>query len=120
MNWEASGHNTSTWSTYFYLVVGAGSLDINTLHNDLRSDIVNYNVPAVVSINDAYLPDWRNGHTSHFVDIIGYNDSQGTYTYKETCTTASCNTTGTGVYTISQQSLYNGIQNDSGNGGIVW
>ncbi len=120
LNWEASGHNTSTWSTYFYAVVGASSLNLNSLRSDVMSDIYYSGRPLVVSVNDAYLPSWNHGTTSHFVTVVGYDNNKGTFTYVETCTPASCGTKGTGWYTISQQQLENGIQDDNGNGGIVW
>ncbi|MBA2288482.1 MAG: hypothetical protein H0W02_23645 [Ktedonobacteraceae bacterium] len=120
MNWEASNHNTSTWSTFFYVSVGASSMSSSTMRSYIMSDVAWAKHPAVVSVNDDYLPDWHNIHTSHFVSIIGYDNNAGTYTYVETCGKTSCGTNGTGIYTISQQQLYNGVENDNGNGGIVW
>ncbi|GHO87138.1 hypothetical protein [Dictyobacter formicarum] len=123
LNWEASNHNSSNWFTYFYLLVQPGNLSLTTLKNNVASDIANYNVPPVVSVNDAYLPDWssspyRGG--SHDVAVIGYDNNAGTFTYAETCTAGVCGTAGTGHYTISQQQLYNAIENDNGNGALVW
>ncbi len=129
MNWEASNHNTSTWSTYFYISVGASSMSASTMRSYIMSDVAWAGHPPVVSVNDDYLPEWHQIHTSHFISIIGYDNNAGTYTYVETCGNTSCRTTcnqstcnadGTGIYTISQQQLYNAVENDNGNGGIVW
>lgn len=123
LNWEVSNHNTSNWFNYFYLLVNPNGLTLSTLQNDIASDIANHNVPAVVSVNDAYLPDWNNSRYrggSHDVAVIGYNNNAGTFTYSETCTSGVCGTSGAGHYTISQQQLLNGILNDSGNGALIW
>lgn len=123
LNWEASNHNSSSWFNYFYLLVNPSGLTLSTLKNNVASDIANYGVPPVVSINDAYLPDWNNSAYrggSHDVAVIGYNNTAGTFTYAETCTAGVCGTLGTGHYTISQQQLLNGIENDNGNGALIW
>lgn len=123
LNWEASNHNSSSWFTYFYLLVTPGNLSLTTLRNNVASDIGNYNVPPVVSVNDAYLPDWSNSSYkggSHDIAVIGYDNNAGTFTYAETCTAGVCGTAGTGHYTITQQQLYNAIENDNGNGALVW
>ncbi len=82
-------------------------------------------VPLVVSVNDSYLPDWQNSEYkggSHGVAVLGYNNSNSTYTYYETCGSgaAACETSGYGTYTISQSHLYNAIENDNGNGALIW
>lgn len=120
LNWEASGHS-SGWFNYFYTVVGASSLTLSNLQSDVQNDILNAQVPLIVSVNDGYLPDWPSGsHTSHFVTIIGYNNTADFFTYAETCGSVSCGTQGTGIWTVNQQQLFNGIENDNGNGGIIW
>ena len=125
MNWEASGHGIQgNWATYFYVDVGAANLSQDQLMAYIESDLYGNGVPPVVSVNDAYLPDWpnkdpRNG-TAHFVAIVGYDNTQGTYTYIETCTNTSCGTSGTGPFPVVQSQLYAGIQDNNGNGGIVW
>lgn len=120
LNWEASGHS-SNYSNYFYAVIGVGSLNKTTFKNDVQQDIQSSGKPLIVSVNDAYLPDWINSPgTSHFITILGYNFDNNTMTYSETCGKVSCNTQHTGIYTINIDTLWNGMVNDNGNGGIIW
>jgi hypothetical protein len=55
---------------------------------------------------------------SHYVAIIGYNNTNSTYTYLDTCGT-ECGSNGYGLFTVSQSQLYNGIINNNGNGSLV-
>ncbi|HZR44961.1 MAG TPA: hypothetical protein VFB12_32910 [Ktedonobacteraceae bacterium] len=124
LNYEASGQSSS-WLDYFYAAVGYGNLSQAGLLSDVEADLYNAGVPLIVSVNDSYLPDWSNsGYKggSHFVAIVGYNNSSGTYTYYETCdkNAAGCETTGYGEHTISQSQMYSATQNDNGNGGVIW
>jgi len=74
----------------------------------------------VVGVNAQYLPNWSTNHmVSHYVAIIGYSNTSGTYTYLDTCG-PECGSAGYGMFTISQSQLYNGIENNNGNGSIVW
>lgn len=124
LNWEASGENRSDWSSYFYLLVAPG-LSLSTLQTDVQDDVYLSQVPPAVSVDDGYLPDWqksgyRNG--SHDVAIIGYNQSTDMFTYIETCGTGQwgCETENTGAWTVSESTMLNAINNDSGNGALVW
>lgn len=128
MNYEASGES-SNWETYYYVLVNPGNLTASALLSDIEYDTYTYSVPPVVSVNDADLPDWNNSGSrggSHDVAILGYNNSNGTYTYYETCGQgpAACETSGYGIHTVSQSQLYAGIENDiqKGNneGGLIW
>lgn len=119
MNWESSNHSSTWQSNPFYLIVSNPSL--SQIQTDVAKDIYNNGIPPVVLVNDAYLPDWANspykGH-GHYVSIIGYNNSAGTFTYEETCGPATCGTSAYGQHTISQQQLLNGIT--SYGGALVW
>jgi hypothetical protein len=124
LNYEASGESSS-WLDYFYAAVSYGNLSQAGLLADVEADLYNAGVPLIVSVKDSYLPDWSSSSYiggSHYVAIVGYNNSAGTYTYYETCTSglAGCDTTGYGEHTISQSKLYSGTQNDNGNGGVIW
>lgn len=120
LNWEASGHS-SNYSNYFYAVLGVDSLTKTSFKNDVQQDIALSKKPLIVSVNDNVLPDWINAPgTSHFITILGYDFTNNTMTYSETCGQKSCNTQGTGVYTITIDQLWNGMVYDNGNGGIVW
>jgi hypothetical protein len=124
MQYEASGESSS-WQSYFYVLVSPGNLSASQLLSDVEYDTSSYGVPLVVSVNDSYLPDWQNsGYKggSHDIAVIGYNNSNSTYTYYETCGpgAAACETSGYGTHTMSQSQLYSAIENDNGNGALIW
>lgn len=126
MNYEASGESSS-WETYYYVLVpyNGKNFSASALLSDIEYDTYTYRVPPVVSVNDYYLPDWDHSGSrgdSHDVAILGYNNSNSTYTYYETCGSgaAACETSGTGTYTVSQSQLYTAIENDNGYGGLIW
>ena len=124
MNYEASGES-SNWQNYYYLLASYSNLIASNLLSDIEYDTYSYGVPPVVSVNDRYLPDWQNSNyrgESHDIAILGYNNSNSTYTYYETCDSgkAGCETTGYGVKTISQSELYTAIENDGQEGGLIW
>lgn len=125
MNYEASGES-SNWQNYFYTAVLPKNLSAPYLLGDIEYDTYTDGVPPVVSVYDADLPDWKHsGYQggSHDIAILGYDNSNSTYTYYETCgsTSAGCETSGYGTtYTISQSELYTAIENDNGNGALIW
>jgi hypothetical protein len=111
LNWEASGRNTGTWSTYFYATLLAGSLSQTSLHNDIVVDTSYYNAPVVVITKTSGLsPNWSNGTVIHAVSVIGYDDTAQTYTYLDTCGKNCGASQNGGIYTVDQTTLYNGIQ----------
>ncbi len=125
LNWEASGHNTSNWQTFFYIKVPYSSLSASQLNSDVEYDLVHSAVPLVAVVTTSYLPSWSTGGIPHAISIIGYDNTNSTYTYVETCGSDGCGSKGQGVYTISQSALYSAIQNDrdsKGNyiGALVW
>jgi hypothetical protein len=124
LQYEASGE-ASDWQGYFYELVSPGNLSASALLSDIEYDTYSYGVPPVVSVNDADLPDWQNSHykgSSHDIAILGYNNSNNTYTYYETCGpgAAACETSGYGTHTISQSELLTAIKNDNSNGALIW
>lgn len=121
LNWEASRESTSTWSNYYYGIVWASGLTQSDLMADVRADVGGDHHADVVDVNTAYLPDWSGTgkSLSHYVAVTGYNTYNNTLTYVDTCGTG-CGSNGNGVYTVSLSSLYNGIENNFGNGSIVW
>ena len=109
LNWEASGENSSDWAYYFY-VIGSGSA--STLHSAVQSDIASSNVPLVLLVNAAFLPNWPSNTqnpTNHFITIVGYNDSSGQYAYTDTCgySTACGSKHDGGINVASQSAIYN-------------
>jgi hypothetical protein len=120
LNWEASLHG-SNWQGYFFGQVPAANLTQAILNNAIMSDLYYSNSPVIAITNTGYLPSWNKSGIIHAIAIIGYNNTNQTYTYVDTCGGPSgCGSLGQGVYSISQSALYNAIQNANGNGAIVW
>lgn len=95
-NYAASGENNSDWASYFYTTQW-NSAYYNTnpsiypanlysaLHSDIQADIAGSGVPVVVEVNMSQLPNSVLTNVNHFVAIVGYNDTAGTYSYIDTC-----------------------------------
>lgn len=110
LNWEASGHNTSNWSTYFYVRVSSSGLNADTLLSDVEQDI-NSGKPVVAEVMTQDLPNWpaSGGGQVHYITITGYdNYNGGTYTYVDSCGKACGSNQDGGTNTISQST---GTQN---------
>ncbi|HLY31428.1 MAG TPA: hypothetical protein VKQ36_10385 [Ktedonobacterales bacterium] len=135
LNWEASGHNTGDWSTYFYAIQWWNAASASTLHDDIVTDTYGDNVPIVAEVDAGMLPNWQeSGNIHHFITIVGYDDNAGIYYYTDTCgKSTGCGdpTHGTDgqVHTVAQSVLWNAITaipvNQStapyaGDGGWVW
>lgn len=125
LNWEASGHNTSTWQNYWYVSVSNSGLTASTLNNDIVTDIAD-GYPVVAEVNTTNLPNWNTNGIIHYVTIIGYDNNNHTYTYVDSCGTA-CGSTGAGVHTINQSTadqygndLLDAIKNVGSGGGFSW
>lgn len=124
LNWEASGHNTSTWRGFYYGIADAGALNASTLNQHILSDVGKDGRPVVAALDAYYLPEWAGRyHTSHLITVIGYDNSKHTYTYVETCG-KDCHTSRSGVLTMSQDQLLTAITQDLAQnkvtGGLVW
>jgi len=110
LNWEASGENTSNWTYYFY-VIGSGSSA--QLHSAVQSDIGSSNVPLLLLVNAALLPNWPSQPPgtaiNHYITIVGYNDSTGQYAYSDTCgNSTNCGSKHDGgINVASQSAMYN-------------
>ena len=125
INWEASGR---TRLNYFYVAVPASKLTAATLLDHVHADI-SMGVPVVAAARTSNgkvaLPYWRvkpiKSAVNHFVTIVGYNDSAGTYSVMDTCGT-TCNDANarSGVSIISQATLYQLIAAESDDDGIMW
>ncbi len=112
LNWEASGHS-SGWSNYFYVLRGTSGLTQATFLSDVRQDIANSSAPVVVDVNTylsstTHLPNWSR-NLAHTISIIGYNDTNSTLDYTDTCGKA-CNGSASagngGVYVVSYATMY--------------
>jgi hypothetical protein len=124
LNWEASGHNTSTWRGFYYGVADASTLNASTLNQHVVSDVGQDGRPVVAALDAYYLKEWAGGyHTSHLVAVIGYDNTKHTYTYVETCG-RDCHTSSSGVETMTQDAFLNAIEQDlphnKVSGGLVW
>jgi hypothetical protein len=125
VNWEASGGSRLD---YFYVAVRAAEMDQADLLTFVHTDI-HYGVPLIVAArtsNGTYaLPYWNVESTSravnHFVTIVGYDDTAGTYSVMDTCgTTCNDKNARAGVKTMSQAALYALIVAESDNDGVIW
>jgi hypothetical protein len=125
VNWEASGGSRLD---YFYIAVRAAEMDQADLRTFVHIDI-HYGVPVIVAArtsNGTYaLPYWNVKSTSravnHFVTIVGYDDTAGTYSVMDTCgTTCNDKNARAGVKTMSQAALYALIVAESDNDGVIW
>jgi hypothetical protein len=125
LNWEASGQ---TRLNYFYVIVPASELSAAALLDHVHADIA-LGVPVVVAARTSdganSLPFWRVKSTAsavnHFVTIVGYDDTAGTYTVMDTCG-ATCNDRSmrAGARPMSQAALFSLIQAESDDDGIMW
>ena len=125
INWEASGRSRLD---YFYVIVRASELTAAALADHIHADI-NMSVPVVIAARTSdgtnALPYWSVKSTrsavNHFVTVVGYDDTAGTYAVMDTCGTA-CNdgSVRAGVRNISQAALFALIQAESDNDGIMW
>jgi hypothetical protein len=125
VNWEASGGSRLD---YFYVAVRASEMGQADLRTFVHLDI-HYNVPVIVAARSSdgthALPYWNVKSTSravnHFVTIVGYDDTAGTYSVMDTCgTTCNDQNARAGVKTISQVALYALIVAESDNDGVIW
>ncbi len=129
LNWEASGHDMSSWAEYWY----ASAFRFEpTVGRDLQMavmlDVGRDGVPVVVELDTYGLPNWQAGastpHIRHGVAIIGYDNTARppTYTYLDTCGRACNKRAGNGygqLHVISQAQMVKAIQARVGSG-FVW
>jgi hypothetical protein len=125
LNWEASGGSRLE---YFYVAVRASSLSQADLQRFVHTDI-HYGVPVIVAARTSdgtyALPYWNVKSTSHavnhFVTIVGYDDTAGTYSIMDTCgPTCNDKNTRAGVKSMSQAAVYALIAAESDNDGVIW
>jgi hypothetical protein len=125
INWEASGQSRLD---YFYVIVPASQLTAASLLDHVHADI-GMGVPVVIAARTSdgtnSLPYWSVKSTrsavNHFVTVVGYDDTAGTYAVMDTCGT-TCNDLNSraGVRNISQSALFALIVAESDDDGIMW
>jgi hypothetical protein len=125
INWEASGGSRLN---YFYVIVPASQLTAAALLDHVHADIA-MGVPIVIAARTSdgmhSLPFWRVKSTAsavnHFVTVVGYDDTAGTYAVMDTCG-ITCNDRNmrAGVRTMSQSALFALIQAEPDDDGIMW
>jgi hypothetical protein len=115
------------------------SSDQAMFHSRVVSDVYSSSVPVVAEVDANLLDNWQvQGALQpnrHYITILGYDDTNGTYTYTDTCgSSTGCNGTkfgsDGGTHTVSQQEIWNAIYaipptpfpNDPmrGDGGYIW
>jgi hypothetical protein len=125
MNWEASGRSRLN---YFYVQTAASDLTEKDLRDRIHADIA-IGAPVVIAARTSdgthRLPFWRTRSTksavNHFVTVVGYDDSAGTYLVMDTCG-LTCNDRNmrAGVRSMDQAALFALIVAESDNDGIIW
>jgi hypothetical protein len=110
------------------VAVPASQLTASALLDHVHADI-SIGVPVVVAARTSdgvsSLPFWNVKTTrsavNHFVTVVGYDDTAGTYAVMDTCGEA-CNdlSARAGVRNISRAALYALIGAESDNDGIMW
>ena len=131
LNWEASGHNTSTYTNFFYASRYYGNADATStqLNSDIKYDIGMSFVPVQVVLNALEMPNWSNNpdawvnttkrlYVSHSITIVGYDPTY--YYYTDTCgqfitTIGGCGSNGNGsVNKVPHAQLWQALANDNG------
>jgi hypothetical protein len=125
INWEASA---GAALNYFYVIVPASGLTATALRDHVHADIA-MGVPVVIAARTSdgtnSLPFWNVKSTrsavNHFVTVVGYDDTAGTYSVMDTCgVTCNDRTVRSGVGSIGQDALFSLIGAESDNDGIMW
>lgn len=133
LNWEASGHDTSGWRTFFYTLTFWDQSSGSDFHARVVDDLANARAPVVPEVNARLLPNWPHDGDPifHFITIVGYDDVAGLYYYTDSCghsTGCGAKTDG-GVNSIGQAQLWAAITAvpvnraatfNAGDGGFVW
>jgi hypothetical protein len=133
LNWEGSGHNTSTWRSYFYVRVynysSGGNLTQSKMDSDIHTDIDSYNSAVVTEVNTNDLtPYWSStSNNIHYITVMGYDDvyqnpdgTLGIYYYTDTCGTVCGSSQDGGIRQIQQNKLYQAIMDVGSGGGYSW
>lgn len=122
LNWELSGRNRATWKGYYYMYTLASNTTKSSFINAVRSSLFDLGSPVVVFL-DTYdssterLPNW-NRSVRHAITIVGYNNSNDTFTYTDTCGKACGSTTNGGTHTVSWDRVWERMRAWSGGGFI--
>ena len=129
LNWEASGHDESGWSEYWYAsVMRFEPTAARDLQMAVALDVGRDGVPVVMAVDTHGLPNWQDGaktpHIRHAISIVGYDNAANppTYTYIDTCGRAcngrSDNQNGK-VHVIAQSQMVAAMQDTVGSG-FLW
>jgi hypothetical protein len=112
LNWQASDHDQTHWSTWFYATVPNKTESLTAAHllSNVETDIATDGVPVVVALNtylnsSTHLPNWSVS-LGHSVTIVGYNNSNGTYRYTDTCGVHCEGGTNGGTHDVSQSVMF--------------
>jgi hypothetical protein len=126
LNWEASGHDPSTWTHFFYtFIVPTDPTLTRDFNAAVMLDVGRERVPVVTLVDTYDLPNWQDGtatrHITHALAIVGYDNTSNppTYTYTETCGRTCGGGTEGEIHTIPQAQLVKAMQDKSGLG-FAW
>jgi hypothetical protein len=115
INWEISGHQRGgKWATFFYFTEenSGPTFTPERLNADIVADIAGAGVPVVVAVDADYLPNWPDlaKPLHHAITIVGYDNTNDTYTYLDTCGRQCGSLTNGGTHDISQAKMFKAVQ----------
>lgn len=147
LNWEASGHNASGYTNFYYYIEwhNATNWSESNFLNNVVNDTWNDSRPVEAEVNARLMPNWANNglKTNHAIAIIGYDyhaiakdGNRGVLYYLDSCGQGT-GTSATGCGALQQQqvekaSMYqtwaaiNSVDFDPstapghGDGGYIW
>jgi RHS repeat-associated protein len=103
------GPNPFKWIGAYYMK------SQTSFHDAVVRQLAVMGVPVLVSVMTKGLPSWGTTDLGHYISIVGYNDTKGTYEYVETCPRwTGCGHAnevagGPNLFWVSQKTLYTAI-----------
>jgi hypothetical protein len=115
VNWEISGHASGgQWATWFYYTkANSGSgFSADQLNDDVVADISRSGAAVIAAVDADYLPNWPDLPIAlhHAITVVGYDNTNDTYTYLDTCGRQCGSTSNGGTHVIAQKKLFKAIQ----------
>ena len=127
INTSASDSTPYAWTPYSSAMTASAVLSgIEADLNGTNPAATGQPMPVVANVLTAsgrdHLANWSSKRgVNHSITIIGYDDTQGTYTYVDTCG-PGCNNTGdaAGIYTVPQATMVELLAAETDQDGLIW
>jgi hypothetical protein len=115
VNWEISDHaGNGRWATWFYYTEpNTGSrFTAAQFNDDVVSDLAASGAAVIVAVDADYLPNWPDlaKPLHHAITIVGYDNTDDTYTFVDTCGRQCGSTSNGGTHLITQKKLFKAMQ----------